>query len=118
VTVERQSRQAAGVYTIPEVSMAGETETSLLSAGVEYLVGRADYGHSARGRIIGDSGGFLKLLFRRADRKLLGVHVIGEQATEIVHIGLIALMEGSTLDFSKKPALISPRSELSTNSRH
>ena len=84
-----------GVYTIPEVSMVGETEESLKRSGVSYIVGRAPYFSSARGRIIGDSDGFLKLLFRRDDLKLLGVHVIGEQATELVHVGLMALLTGS-----------------------
>ncbi len=77
-----------GVYTIPEVSMAGETEEALQRAGVEYVVGRAPYGRSARGRIIGDTDGFLKLLFRRSDMRLLGVHAMGEQATELVHVGM------------------------------
>jgi NAD(P) transhydrogenase len=84
-----------GVYTIPEVSMVGDTEESLMRAGVDYVVGRGPYSSSARGRIIGDSDGFLKLLFRRHDLKLLGVHAIGEQATELVHVGLMALMAGS-----------------------
>jgi NAD(P) transhydrogenase len=84
-----------GVYTIPEVSMAGDTEESLLRQGVDYIVGRAPYSSSARGRIIGDSDGFLKLLFRRSDLKLLGVHAIGEQATELIHVGLMALLTGS-----------------------
>jgi NAD(P) transhydrogenase len=84
-----------GVYTIPEVSMVGETEESLERSGVSYIVGRAPYFSSARGRIIGDSDGFLKLLFRRHDLKLLGVHAIGEQATELVHVGLMALLTGS-----------------------
>jgi NAD(P) transhydrogenase len=83
-----------GVYTIPEVSMVGETEESLLHAGIDHVVGRAPYFSSARGRIIGDSDGFLKLLFRREDLKLLGVHAIGEQATELVHIGLMVLLTG------------------------
>jgi NAD(P) transhydrogenase len=87
-----------GIYTIPEVSMVGETEESLKKQGVDYVVGRANYRHNARGRIIGDLDGFLKLLFRREDMKLLGVHIIGEQATEIVHIGLMALLAGSTAD--------------------
>jgi NAD(P) transhydrogenase len=87
-----------GVYTIPEVSMVGETEESLAQAGVDYIVGRGPYFSSARGRIIGDSDGFLKLLFRRHDLKLLGVHVIGEQATELVHVGLMALLTGSSVD--------------------
>jgi NAD(P) transhydrogenase len=58
-------------------------------------VGRAAYFSSARGRIVGDSDGFLKLLFRRQDMKLLGVHAIGEQATELIHVGLMALLTGS-----------------------
>lgn len=85
-----------GVFTIPEVSMAGETEESLQRAEVGYVIGRAPYSSSARGRIIGDSGGLLKLLFRRPDMKLLGVHAIGEQATELIHIGLMALMTDSS----------------------
>jgi NAD(P) transhydrogenase len=86
-----------GVYTIPEVSMVGETEESLQRAGVDYVVGRGSYGACARGRIIGDLEGFLKLIFRRADMKLLGVHAIGEQATELVHVGLMALLTGSSV---------------------
>jgi NAD(P) transhydrogenase len=85
-----------GVYTIPEVSMVGETEESLRQAGIDYVIGRGSYGASARGRIIGDSDGFLKLIFRRFDMKLLGVHAIGEQATELVHVGLIAMLAGSS----------------------
>lgn len=84
-----------GVYTIPEVSMVGETEESLVRRGVDYIAGRAPYFSTARGRIIGDSDGFLKLLFRRDDLKLLGVHAIGEQATELIHVGLMALLTGS-----------------------
>jgi NAD(P) transhydrogenase len=87
-----------GIYTIPEVSMVGETEESLQKQGVDYVVGRAKYQNNARGRIIGDLDGFLKLLFRREDMKLLGVHIMGEQATEIVHVGLMAMMAGSTAD--------------------
>jgi NAD(P) transhydrogenase len=87
-----------GVYTIPEVSMAGETEEALERAGIEYVAGRAPYTRCARGRIIGDTEGFLKLLFRRSDMRLLGVHVMGEQATELVHVGMIALMTGASAD--------------------
>jgi len=87
-----------GIYTIPEVSMVGETEESLTKQGVDYVVGRSNYRDNARGRIIGDLDGFLKLLFRREDMKLLGVHVMGEQATEIVHIGLMALLAGGSAD--------------------
>ncbi len=84
-----------GIYTIPEISMVGETEESLKKKGVDYVVGLARYEDNARGRIIGDKEGFLKLLYGRADMKLLGVHVIGEQATEIVHIGLMAMLTDS-----------------------
>ncbi|HZJ56041.1 MAG TPA: Si-specific NAD(P)(+) transhydrogenase [Myxococcaceae bacterium] len=84
-----------GLYTIPELSMAGETEESCKQAGIDFVVGRAAYATNARGQIIGDGGGFLKLIFRREDMKLLGVHVIGEQASELVHIGLTALLCGA-----------------------
>jgi NAD(P) transhydrogenase len=81
-----------GIYTIPEVSTVGETEESLKKKGVAYIVGRANYRDNARGRIIGDRDGFLKLLFRQGDLKLIGVHIMGELATEVVHIGLMAMM--------------------------
>ena len=87
-----------GIYTIPEISMVGETEESLKKLGVDYVVGVARYEDNARGRIIGDTDGFLKLLFRRDDRKLVGVHVIGEQATELVHIGLMVMLSGAAGD--------------------
>jgi NAD(P) transhydrogenase len=81
-----------GIYTIPEVSMIGETEESAKKKGIDYLVGRARYQENARGRIIGDQDGFLKLLFRKEDSRLIGVHIMGELATEVVHIGLMAMM--------------------------
>ncbi len=84
-----------GIYTIPEASMAGETEESLGAKDVAYVVGRARYRDNARGQIIGDENGLLKLIFARDDLRLLGVHVVGEQATELVHIGLVAMMSGS-----------------------
>jgi len=87
-----------GIYTIPEVSMVGETEESLKKKGIEYVVGRSRYEENARGQIIGDKDGFLKLLFRRDNMKLVGVHVIGELATEIVHIGLMAMLTESTAE--------------------
>jgi NAD(P) transhydrogenase len=87
-----------GIYTIPEVSMVGETEESLKKKGIDYVVGRARYEENARGQIIGDKDGFLKLLFRRNDMKLIGVHVMGELATEIVHIGLMAMLTNSTAE--------------------
>jgi NAD(P) transhydrogenase len=86
----------AGIYTIPEASMVGETEETLRKKGVDYIVGRAPYGNGMRGRIIGDTTGFVKLLFRRSDLKLLGVHVFGEHATELVHVGLMVMLAGGT----------------------
>ena len=87
-----------GIYTIPECSMAGESEESLTKAGVPFICGHAFYKTNARGEIIGDTDGFLKLLFREDDMKLLGVHIIGEQASELVHIGLTALLANATAD--------------------
>ncbi|HMG04948.1 MAG TPA: Si-specific NAD(P)(+) transhydrogenase [Chthoniobacterales bacterium] len=84
-----------GIYTIPEASMAGETEDSLKAKGIACVVGRARYADSPRGQIIGDETGLLKLIFARDDMRLLGVHVVGEQATELIHIGLMAMMSNS-----------------------
>ena len=84
-----------GIYTIPECSLAGDTEEDLQKKGIDYVAGKALYAANARGQIIGDQDGFLKLLFRTSDMQLLGVHVIGEQATELVHTGLTALLMGA-----------------------
>jgi NAD(P) transhydrogenase len=84
-----------GIYTIPEVSCVGATEEELQAGKVDYVAGRAFYQQNARGEIIGDQNGFLKLLFRRSDGRLLGVHVMGESATEVIHIGLMALLTDS-----------------------
>jgi NAD(P) transhydrogenase len=81
----------SAVYTIPEVAMAGDTEQAVQAAGVDYVVGHARYTDNPRGCIIGEKEGFLKLIFRREDLKLLGVHAIGELASELAHIGLIAM---------------------------
>ena len=77
--------------------MCGETEETLQKSGVAYVKGVADLAVNARGQMIGETG-FLKLLFRRDDLKLLGVHLIGEGATELVHIGLLAMMSGATAE--------------------
>ncbi|HEV2804282.1 MAG TPA: Si-specific NAD(P)(+) transhydrogenase [Chthoniobacterales bacterium] len=95
----RQKESAApvlptGIYTIPEASMAGETEEALKEKNIPYVVGRARYADNPRGQIIGDQHGLLKLLYRPEDMRLLGVHVVGEQATEVIHIGLIAMVAG------------------------
>jgi len=87
-----------GIYTIPEISAVGETEESCRDKGIAYEVGRARYANNTRGLIIGDSSGLVKLIFRRDDRQLLGVHVIGENATELVHLGMLVLEMGGRID--------------------
>lgn len=86
------------VYTIPEIGHAGETEESCRQKGVDYCVGRALYRHNARGQITGDLAGQIKLIFRYPDKTLLGVHIIGESAAELVHIGLMVLQFNGTID--------------------
>ncbi|HEY1191786.1 MAG TPA: Si-specific NAD(P)(+) transhydrogenase [Gemmata sp.] len=84
----------AGIYTIPELSSVGLTEPQAKEKNIPIVVGRADYDQNPRGKIIGDKTGFLKLIFEREEMKLIGVHVIGEQATELIHVGLTAMMMG------------------------
>jgi NAD(P) transhydrogenase len=85
-----------GIYTIPEASMAGESEQTLAAAGIDYVTGKASYGDNARGQIIGDLDGFLKLIYRTDNMRLVGVHAIGEIASEVVHVGLTAMMMEAT----------------------
>ena len=87
-----------GIYTIPECSMAGETEITLKEKQRDYVVGRARYDANARGQIIGDEDGFVKLLFAADDMTLLGVQIIGENASELIHIGLVGLLAGATAE--------------------
>jgi NAD(P) transhydrogenase len=87
-----------GIYTIPEISAAGESEESCKEKKIDYVVGRALYANNARGHITGDTAGMLKLIFARADKKLLGVSIIGENATELIHVGMMVLDNGLTLD--------------------
>ncbi len=92
------SQLPMGVYTIPEISAVGESEESCREHHIDYVVGRAHYANNVRGAMVGDTSGLLKLLFRRDDRKLLGVHIIGEQATELIHTGMAVLEAGGTID--------------------
>jgi len=87
-----------GIYTIPEISAAGETEDSCKERKIPYCVGRALYANNARGHICGDTAGLLKLIFSPADKKLLGLSIIGETATELVHIGMMVLDNGLTIN--------------------
>jgi len=88
-----------GIYAIPEISMAGATEEQLTRDKVPYETGIARYREIARGQILGDESGLFKMLFHREDRRLLGVHIIGTGATELVHIGQAVLGLGGGLDY-------------------
>src|SRR5690606_21537380 len=87
-----------GIYTIPEVSAYGETEQTCKEKGIDYVVGCALYKDNARGKITGDLEGITKLVVDAKSRKLIGVHVIGERASELVHIGQAAIVLGGTVD--------------------
>ncbi len=88
-----------GIYAIPEISYVGMNESQLTKEGIPYEVGIARYREIARGNIIGDTQGLLKLLFNRENRRLLGVHIIGEGASELIHIGQAVLAFGGNLDY-------------------
>ena len=85
-----------GVWTIPEISMVGETEQGLRAKGVAHVVGRWRYDANPRGVLIGERWGLLKLLFSWPEEKLLGVHVIGDNACELIAAGLVAMTLGAT----------------------
>ena len=87
-----------GIYTIPEVSCVGLSEEQAAEQKVEYVVGRAFYRDNARGKIIGDKDGVVKLLFERSTRKLIGCHCIGDRASELVHIGQAVITLGGGVD--------------------
>lgn len=87
------------VYTIPEISYVGKTEKEVQKENIPYIIGRAYFKHSARGQIIGDAQGMLKLIVDTRNEKLLGVHIVGEQASELVHIGqLVMNLNGTVRD--------------------
>jgi NAD(P) transhydrogenase len=88
-----------GIYTIPEISYVGRNEEELTEAACPYEVGISRYRELARGQILGDSYGMLKLLVSLEDRTLLGVHVLGTGATELVHIGQAVMGNGGTVDY-------------------
>jgi len=88
-----------GIYSIPEISFVGKTETELTEAMTPYEVGIAHYRELARGQILGESHGLVKLLVSPDDRKLLGVHAFGAGATEVVHIGQAVMGLGGTIDY-------------------
>jgi len=87
-----------GIYTIPEVSCVGVSEEDAKKQGTSFVVGRAFYRDNARGKIIGDKDGVVKLIFDAATRKLIGCHCLGDRASELVHIGQLMIALGGTVD--------------------
>jgi NAD(P) transhydrogenase len=88
-----------GIYTIPEIGMVGQTEEELTAAKIPYETGVARYDEIAKAEILGDGTGTLKLLFHAVTLKLLGIHAIGQRATEIIHIGQAVLAFGGTVEY-------------------
>ena len=88
-----------GIYTIPEISTVGRNEEELTEQGIPYEVGKAQYREIARGQIIGDQTGLLKLIFHLDTHELLGVHIIGEGASELVHIGQAVMAFKGKVEF-------------------
>ncbi len=87
-----------GIYTLPEVSMVGLTEEAARDAGEDVETGRALFEANARARIVGYTEGLVKLVFRAADRRLLGAHILGEEATELIHVAQAVLHKGGVID--------------------
>ena len=88
-----------GVWTIPEIATVGETEDALVQKNVSFEVGRSSYRINPRGQILGDTDGFLKLLFDPNDQRVLGVSIVGEGACELIHIAAGVMTFGGTLDY-------------------
>jgi len=88
-----------GIYTIPEISFIGKTEEQLTEEDAPYEVGVAYYREIARGQIRGDTTGRLKLIFHRETREILGIHIIGEGAAELLHIGQAVMILKGTMDY-------------------
>ncbi|MEI8095406.1 MAG: Si-specific NAD(P)(+) transhydrogenase [Spirochaetales bacterium] len=86
-----------GIYTIPEVSMVGMTEEEATKKGIDYGTGKALIANMPRGKIMGCTEGFMKVLYEKATQKVLGVHVIGNLASELIHYGVAAINFGDTL---------------------
>jgi NAD(P) transhydrogenase len=88
-----------GIYTIPEISMIGQTEEELVSLKADFVAGRGRYRELARGQIVGDRWGLLKLLVDRKTLKLLGVHIIGDNAADLIHIGQAVMTFGGDVNY-------------------
>ena len=98
------------VYAIPEISAVGLTEDECKEKNIPYLIGRAYYEENARGQIIGDLSGMIKLVFSPVDKKLLGAHIIGEQASELIHIASHVMRRKVPIAAFIEAVLTDPRS--------
>jgi NAD(P) transhydrogenase len=87
-----------GIYTLPEIAMVGVTEEAARAAGEDVETGRAYFEDNARARIAGSAAGLVKLVFRRSDQQLLGAHILGEEATELIHVAQAVLHKGGIID--------------------
>jgi NAD(P) transhydrogenase len=96
------------VWTIPELATVGESEESLLARGIPFEVGRASFRNNARGQILGDVDGFVKLLFDPESQRVLGVTIVGESACELIHVGMTVIALEGTLDFFIQAAFAFP----------
>ncbi len=97
-----------GMYTVPEVSMIGLTEKEALDQNIDVCAGRARYSDLTRGRIMGTKQGFLKIVFNRADNTILGVHIIGPIATELIHFGMVLVESKKPIEYCISIAINSP----------
>jgi NAD(P) transhydrogenase len=88
-----------GIYSIPEVGSVGMTSEQAATEGIDFEIGRYDFSENPRSRIAGTTYGMIKLVFRRDDRRLLGVHIVGEEAAELVHIGQAVIHAGGAIDY-------------------
>ena len=88
-----------GIYSVPEISTVGQSEEQVRQSGAPYEIGVARFRETSRGHIMGVDSGFLKLIFSIDTRRLLGAHIVGEGATELIHIGQAVINLGGTVDF-------------------
>jgi NAD(P) transhydrogenase len=99
ISSSRSEHFPFGIYSVPEMSMVGVTEQELTAKKIPYETGTAHLWETARGQIMGLEEGMLKMIFSTEDQRLLGVHILGEGATELIHIGQAVLVLGGTLEY-------------------
>ena len=98
----------SAVYSVPELAGVGLTEDNAKEQGIDYEIGRCSFGEISRGLISGDTEGILKLVFRRQDRRLLGVHILGDIASELIALGQATLYNSGTIDVFNNLTVATP----------